>query len=274
MSALEHKADFSPRGVRTRRMWERSTTLWVLGGLLLPVCYPAQGAHASFAPQVREGAGMQATKAWEPFSRLSHARHVRQGSHACVLTTLMLRGGGQVPAVAWSQRQDSLMLKVDIPAGASHEHLTVAGDGNVVEWADDKVSLRLELYASLDKDTIAKIDGGRQITLNAKKATAEWWPKLTAGPKPGNVKVDWASWKDEDEAEDETEKRGGMGFDDGDFDFGSLKGEGDIGADAAANATDEDDMAVDDAADAKEDTADKKWTDMDDGDEVADAAGT
>mmetsp|Transcript_95782 Transcript_95782/g.154495 ORF Transcript_95782/g.154495 Transcript_95782/m.154495 type:complete len:159 (-) Transcript_95782:1061-1537(-) len=113
--------------------------------------------------------------------------------------SLSLRGGGEVPGVQWSQRQDSLMIKVEVPAGASLDHLTVSGDGDVLEWADEKVTLNLGLYGKLDQSSVVKVDAGRQVTLNAKKATPEWWPKLTQGPKPTNVKVDWASWKDEDE---------------------------------------------------------------------------
>ena len=113
--------------------------------------------------------------------------------------SLSLRGGGEVPGVQWSQRQDSLMIKVEVPAGASLDHLTVSGDGDVLEWADEKVTLNLGLYGKLDQSSVVKVDAGRQVTLNAKKATPEWWPKLTKGPKPTNVKVDWASWKDQDE---------------------------------------------------------------------------
>ena len=91
------------------------------------------------------------------------------------------------------------MIKVEVPAGASLDHLTVSGDGDVLEWADEKVTLNLGLYGKLDQSSVVKVDAGRQVTLNAKKATPEWWPKLTQGPKPTNVKVDWASWKDEDE---------------------------------------------------------------------------
>jgi len=40
---------------------------------------------------------------------------------------------------------------------------------------------------------------GRVVTVTANKAAEEWWDKLTDGPRPHNVKVDWASWKDEDE---------------------------------------------------------------------------
>ena len=128
--------------------------------------------------------------------------------HALVLETLMLRGGGEVvPAVAWSQRQDSLLLKVDIPAGASLDGLAVGSDGNLLEWEDDKVALNLELYGSLDQGSVVKTDAGRQVTLSAKKTAPEWWPKLTKGPKPGNVKIDWASWKDEDEGELSTSVR-------------------------------------------------------------------
>jgi len=120
-------------------------------------------------------------------------------AHGGAALSLGLRGGGAVPGVTWSQRQDSLMVKVEIPAGASLDALRLAGDDDVIEWADDAVSLSLDLYAKLDKGSLARTDGGRQVTLNVKKADPAWWPKLTKGPKPGNVKVDWASWKDEDE---------------------------------------------------------------------------
>jgi hypothetical protein len=31
------------------------------------------------------------------------------------------------------------------------------------------------------------------------KKTPKWWTRLTTAAKPANVKVDWNSWKDEDE---------------------------------------------------------------------------
>lgn len=158
------------------------------------------------------------------------------------------------------------MIKVDIPAGASLDHLAVGGDGDVIVWPDDKVSLSLGLYDKLDQSSVVKVDSGRQVTLNAKKATPEWWPKLTKGPKPGNVKVDWASWKDEDEdlGEDgvdggaETDKyaKKGLNMDD-DFDFGSM-GAGGEGADDEMPPADDD--------------ASKKWADMDDADGGPDEA--
>ena len=37
------------------------------------------------------------------------------------------------------------------------------------------------------------------VTVTAKKAVEGWWDKVTSGPKQHNVKIDWASWKDEDE---------------------------------------------------------------------------
>jgi len=174
--------------------------------------------------------------------------------HALVLETLMLRGGGEVvPAVAWSQRQDSLLLTVDIPAGASLDGLAVGSDGNLLEWADDKVALNLELYGSLDQGSVVKTDAGRQVTLSAKKTAPEWWPKLTKGPKPGNVKIDWASWKDEDEEETEKySKTSAMGADD-DFDFGSMAG----GADGMPDFSKMDDGADAFRAPANDDAADE-----------------
>lgn len=153
------------------------------------------------------------------------------------------------------------MIKVEVPAGASLDHLTIAGDGDIVEWADEKVTLNLGLYDKLDQSTVVKVDAGRQVTLNAKKATPEWWPKLTKGPKPCNVKVDWASWKDEDEdAEEETEKSSkqpGAGGMDDDFDFGSMSAGGQVDAeppadDAEPPADDADAPAQDEMGDDNE----------------------
>lgn len=124
------------------------------------------------------------------------------------------------------------------PAGASLDALRLAGDDDVIEWADDAVSLSLDLYAKLDKGSLARTDGGRQVTLNVKKADPAWWPKLTKGPKPGNVKVDWASWKDEDEAETEKYATTSVGGMDDDFDFGSMAGGDMAGEDLKAPSAD------------------------------------
>ena len=156
----------------------RTCALHVLAALLVPwaAAHPAHSAIrlASSGLRLRDGA-------------------------AALGATLSLRGGGAVPGVEWSQRQGSLMVKVEIPAGASFDDLHLAGDDDVIEWADDKVSLSLGLYGKLDKDSLAKKHCGRHVTLNANKVDQVGWPTLTKGPKPGNVKVDWASWKDEDE---------------------------------------------------------------------------
>jgi len=64
--------------------------------------------------------------------------------------------------------------------------------------------LDLELCGKVEGDKAVKaFDGGRICQVKIDKATAEWWPKLTSGPKPTNVKIDWDTWKDEDEAETE-----------------------------------------------------------------------
>jgi len=42
---------------------------------------------------------------------------------------------------------------------------------------------------------------GREVTIHAKKKEDKWWDKLQSGAKLSNVKVDWNSWKDEDERE-------------------------------------------------------------------------
>ncbi|EKX38752.1 HSP90 co-chaperone p23 [Guillardia theta CCMP2712] len=144
------------------------------------------------------------------------------------LEGLRLRGGaeGHVPGVAWSQRQNTLLFKVDVP----HDAASVVDDlklsGNKLTWQGELVNLNLELYGSVDENSInKKFDGGRIVTVVATKSTKEWWPRLTSGPKPANVKVDWATWQDD--AEDETAKYDSIGktgegnFDD-DFNFDEL----------------------------------------------------
>eukprot|EP00287_Rhodomonas_sp_CCMP768_P012771 CAMPEP_0196724486 /NCGR_PEP_ID=MMETSP1091-20130531/6312_1 /TAXON_ID=302021 /ORGANISM="Rhodomonas sp., Strain CCMP768" /LENGTH=131 /DNA_ID=CAMNT_0042066607 /DNA_START=189 /DNA_END=581 /DNA_ORIENTATION=+ len=116
---------------------------------------------------------------------------------------MTLRGGGMVvPGISWSQREETLLLKIEIPSGASADGLTV--NEKSVEWKEGDVNLDLELFAAVDTASATKkSDGGRVCTLELKKADGEWWPKLSSGKTPKNVKVDWATWKDEDEAETE-----------------------------------------------------------------------
>lgn len=57
------------------------------------------------------------------------------------------------------------------------------------------------------------------MTIQAKKKEGKWWDKLTSGPKPINVKVDWNTWKDEDEADE-------AGPGDEDFNFNDANGMG------------------------------------------------
>ncbi|KAJ1484020.1 HSP20-like chaperone [Baffinella frigidus] len=131
----------------------------------------------------------------------------------CVLE---LRGGDGVhlPIVAWSQRQETLTLKIDVPVGVTCSADNVKVEEQAVRWHEEKVGLDLELWGKLDvSSAIVRSDGGRVVTVTAKKATEGWWDKVSSGPKSHNVKIDWASWKDEDE-EDEApaeEAGGGMG---------------------------------------------------------------
>ena len=59
-----------------------------------------------------------------------------------------------------------------------------------------------EICRGLERDEplrAVRLRSGRQIKINVEKAQKAWWPRLTSGPKPANVKIDWATWKDEDE---------------------------------------------------------------------------
>ena len=160
------------------------------------------------------------------FPRLREGRSDRDALPFRAIQTLRGGSGAPVPGVSWSQRQDSLMLKVDIPAGASLDNLNLAGDGGALEWNDDHAHLKVDFFAKLDHSTVTKSDHGGHVTFNAKKVEPAWWPKLTSGPKPGNVKVDWASWVDEDEDETEKFSNKPQGMDE-DFDFGSMGAGGD-----------------------------------------------
>lgn len=160
-----------------------SNSAWLAVLIVWLCCF----AHSGVSALWREASGL----------RLRPGKHDPCGRSFQLLS---LRGGGAaVPGVSWSQRQDSLMLKVEIPAGASLESLNLAGDGGVLEWNDDQATLSLTFHDKLDLNTMTKRDHGGHVTIDAKKVEPSWWPKLTSGPKPGNVKVDWASWIDEDE---------------------------------------------------------------------------
>ena len=101
-------------------------------------------------------------------SRGASGLRLRAGKHdACgSLQALSLRGGGvAVPGVSWSQRADSLMLKVEIPAGSSLENLNLAGDGDVLEWKDEKAELNLALHDKLDHNTLTKSNHGGWLRL-------------------------------------------------------------------------------------------------------------
>jgi len=150
--------------------------------------------------------------------------------------SMRLRGGGApvVPGVAWSQREPTLLLKVDMPAGVSSPDALTVNEQSLL-WKEGDVCLDMELFDKVDTDSVVKkSDGGRICTIEAKKAKKDWWPKLTSGKTPKNVRVDWGTWQDEDEAE--TEKympqsggagdmsgMGGMGgMGDGDFNFDDM----------------------------------------------------
>jgi hypothetical protein len=72
---------------------------------------------------------------------------------------MTLRGGGAVvPGIAWSQREKTLLLKVDIPPGVPIENLKVTE--KTVEWKEGDVSLDLELYEKIDVDSVVKKSDG------------------------------------------------------------------------------------------------------------------
>lgn len=77
----------------------------------------------------------------------------------CVLE---LRGGDGVhlPIVAWSQRQETLTLKIDVPVGVTCSADNVKVEEQAVRWHEEKVGLDLELWGKLDvSSAIVRSDG-------------------------------------------------------------------------------------------------------------------
>jgi hypothetical protein len=147
------------------------------------------------------------------------------------LRTLVLRGGdGQpghkvVPGVAWSQQAESVLLKVDMPPGIHSTEGLKISDTHIT-WKEGDVDLDVGFFAEVKGDSASIFcDGyvcfpllshyhtlsdfgfftsGRQIKIILSKKEKSWWPRLTSGPRPANVKVDWATWKDENEGDGST----------------------------------------------------------------------
>ena len=78
------------------------------------------------------------------------------GMALCTAPVLELRGGGGVhlPTVAWSQRQNTLMLKIEVPAGGKCSADNIKVGEQSVAWHEAEIGLDLSLFQKLDEASI------------------------------------------------------------------------------------------------------------------------
>ena len=63
-------------------------------------------------------------------------------------------GGVHLPTVAWSQRQNTLMLKIEVPAGVKCSADNIKVGEQSVAWHEAEIGLDLSLFQKLDEASI------------------------------------------------------------------------------------------------------------------------
>jgi hypothetical protein len=74
---------------------------------------------------------------------------------------LRLRGGGEMvhPTVWWSQRSNSLLIKVDMPAGV-HEAKGLSVEEKKLVWKAENIVLEHELFEEIDTKSVRVMNDG------------------------------------------------------------------------------------------------------------------
>ncbi|ODN03391.1 Protein wos2 [Orchesella cincta] len=127
------------------------------------------------------------------------------------------------PPVMWAQRKQGVFLTIcledckdpSIQLNADKIHFKGAGGADKKEYEMD-----LEVFEPIDPEKSTHRNTGRVIEFELKKATDNFWPRLTkSNEKKHWIKVDFSRWKDEDDSDDEAEAgpggmpgMGGMGM--------------------------------------------------------------
>ena len=95
-------------------------------------------------------------------------------------SVLELRGGEgtvHLPVVAWSQRQQTVQLKIDVPVGVACSADNVKVEEQAVRWHEAEVGLDLELFGKLDTESAVVRSDGYAYTPSSSLKTRLSLPK-------------------------------------------------------------------------------------------------
>lgn len=108
--------------------------------------------------------------------------------------------------ITWAQRKGTVLFTIVLPdvvdssVKLSEQKLSFSGKSNGKSYASE-----LEFFAPLNEaDAESKFEvKPRGVTFHILKKEESWWPRLLAdkAKEKNQVSIDWARFKDEDEAE-------------------------------------------------------------------------
>uniref|UniRef100_A0A7S0J1N2 CS domain-containing protein n=2 Tax=Calcidiscus leptoporus TaxID=127549 RepID=A0A7S0J1N2_9EUKA len=116
----------------------------------------------------------------------------------------MIEGGTIIPTgvrVQWSERQDRISLQIEVTE-PEEPSVSISDDGVVLISLisdEQQLTVRLQLLREVDASKTRWSASGRGLGFDIYKLGVGRWGRLVKGVAPANVKVDWASYVDEEE---------------------------------------------------------------------------
>lgn len=123
------------------------------------------------------------------------------------------------PVVLWAQRQDKLLLTIEIEdckepeVKLDKDTLFFKGKSDSIRRDADhnEHQLQIEFYKPIKAEDSKHVVRARGLEFVIAKEELAWWPRLLKDTKKQHwLKVDFPKWKDEDDSDDDESGPGGM----------------------------------------------------------------
>lgn len=121
------------------------------------------------------------------------------------------------PSCKWAERDDKVILTVDVRNVPKDAKIALKDNVVSVEYGEIKAEIKLFKDVITEESSWAVTPRG--IVFQLKKKEKGYWNRLIEGKAPAWIKVDWDLWRDEDESEDEEKDDPMAGMDFSNMDF-------------------------------------------------------
>lgn len=111
-----------------------------------------------------------------------------------------------LPPLAWAQRNDVVLLTVQLPDVTEVDVNAIANILHVqCRSGANSYLCDVPLFATIAAEESGFVTRARGISIKLKKAQPAQWPRLASDKKKlSHVQIDWGLWRDEDDDEETT----------------------------------------------------------------------